>query len=88
MAQLLLGPLLRYTGEDDATFWVETDGPCEVEVLGGRERTFRVDGHHYALVHATGIPRAATTPYEVRLDGERVWPEPGSPIPESGRTRW
>jgi hypothetical protein len=83
MAQLLLGPLLRYTGEDDATFWVETDGPCEVEVLGGRARTFRVDGHHYALVHATGIPRAATTPYEVRLDGERVWPEPGSPYPPS-----
>jgi hypothetical protein len=83
MAQLVLGPLQRYAGRDDATFWVETDGPCEVEVLGCRERTFRVDGHHYALVHATGLPPAATTPYEVLLDGERVWPEPGSPFPPS-----
>ena len=32
--QLLLGPLLRYVGERDATVWVETDRPCEVEVLG------------------------------------------------------
>jgi hypothetical protein len=83
MAQLVLGPLQRYAGRDDATFWVETDGPCEVEVLGCRDRTFRVDGHHYALVHATGLPPAATTPYEVLLDGERVWPEPGSPYPPS-----
>jgi PhoD-like phosphatase len=83
MSQLVLGPLLRYAGEDDATFWVETDGPCEVEVLGARERTFQVDGHHYALVHATGLPPAATTPYEVRLDGERAWPEPDSPYPPS-----
>jgi hypothetical protein len=83
MAQLILGPLQRYAGQDDATFWVETDGPCEVEVLGARERTFHVEGHHYALVHATGLPPAATTPYEVRLDGERVWPEPDSPYPPS-----
>ena len=58
---------------------VETDGPREVEVLGARERTFRVDGYHYALVHATGIPRATTTPYEL-LDGERVWPAQTPPI--------
>jgi hypothetical protein len=83
MAKLVLGPLLRYAGEEDATFWVETDGPCEVEVLGCRERTFRVDGHHYALVHATGLPPGAATPYEVMLDGERVWPLPDSPYPPS-----
>jgi hypothetical protein len=46
MASLLLGPLQRYAGADDATFWVETDAPCEVEVLGARERTFTVAGHH------------------------------------------
>ena len=51
--------------------------PCEVEVLGCRERTFHVAGHHYALVHVTGLEPATTTPYEVRLDGERVWPEAG-----------
>ena len=44
-------------------------------MLGCRERTFRVDGHHYALVHVTGLEPAATIPYEVRLDGARVWPQ-------------
>ena len=34
MPELVLGPLLRYTGETDATLWVETDAACEVEVLG------------------------------------------------------
>ena len=62
MPNLVLGPLLRYAGADDATIWVETDGPCEVEVLGCREPTFRVGGHHYALVHVTGLERAATIP--------------------------
>jgi hypothetical protein len=83
MPGLILGPLQRYAGADDATFWVETDAPCEVEVLGCRERTFSVGGHHYALVHATGLEPGTTTPYEVRLDGELVWPEPGGPYPPS-----
>ena len=83
MAGLILGPLLRYAGEDDATIWVETDAACEVEVLGCRERTFHVEGHHYALVHCTGLEPAATIPYEVRLDGEKVWPEPDVPYPPS-----
>ena len=65
MARLVLGPLLRYAGDDEATVWVETDAPCEVEVLGCRERTFHVAGHHYALVHVTGLEPATTTPYEV-----------------------
>src|SRR5215208_562297 len=47
MSKLVLGPLLRYVGETDATVWVETDQPCE---------------------------------YEVRLDGEKVWPETDSPF--------
>ncbi len=83
MAGLVLGPLLRYAGEEEATIWVETDGPCEVGVLGCSEPTFRVEGHHYALVHCTQLERASTTPYEVTLDGERVWPEPDSPYPPS-----
>ena len=36
--------------------WVEADGPCKVEVLGATERTFEVEGHHFALVHVTGLP--------------------------------
>ena len=38
MAELILGPLLRYVGERDATVWVETDGPCEVERARAHER--------------------------------------------------
>ena len=52
-------------------------------MLGCRERTFRVDGHHYALVHVTGLEPAATIPYEVRLDGARVWPQDLTPYPPS-----
>src|SRR5919197_5503667 len=83
MANLVLGPLVRYAGEDEATVWVETDAPCEVEVHGCRERTFTVAGHHYALVHCTGLEPDSTTPYEVRLDGERCWPEPEGDFPPS-----
>ena len=47
MAKLVLGPLLRYVGETEAVIWVETDEPCEVEVLGHTEPTFCVGGHHF-----------------------------------------
>ena len=47
---LVLGPLLRYVAETEATIWVETDRDCEVEILGHQARTFEVAGHHYALV--------------------------------------
>ncbi|HEX2072551.1 MAG TPA: alkaline phosphatase D family protein [Geodermatophilus sp.] len=80
---LLLGPLLRHVDPVSATVWVETDRPCEVEVLGRRARTFCVDGHHYALVVVEGLEPGSTTPYEVRLDGERVWPDDASPFPPS-----
>ncbi len=59
--------------------WVETDAPCEVGVRGCRERTFSVEGRHYALVRVTGLEPDTATPYEVHLDGERVWPLPGEP---------
>ena len=83
MPELMLGPLLRYAGETDATVWVETDAACEVEVLGGRSRTFHVEGHHYALVHVAGLEPGDAYEYEVLLDGERRWPEAGSPFPPS-----
>ena len=76
MATLVLGPLLRYVGETEAVVWVETDEPCEVEVLGHREPTFCVAGHHYALLIADGLEPGSATEYEVALDGERRWPEP------------
>jgi PhoD-like phosphatase len=88
MAQLLLGPLLRYAGTEDATIWVETDAPCRVEIrIEGAapcgRRTFAVSGHHYAIVHCEGLEPDAAAAYEVHLDGERAWPEPGSAFPPS-----
>ena len=83
MPRLLLGPMLRYAGEREATIWVETDGPCTVQVLGYRARTFSVCGHHYALVRVRGLAPGAVHPYEVALDGQVVWPEPGSAYPAS-----
>ncbi|MGZ8666716.1 MAG: DUF7800 domain-containing protein, partial [Solirubrobacterales bacterium] len=86
MPLLLLGPLLRYVGETEATVWVETDSPCEVEVLGHRERTFTVDGHHFALVCVEGLEPGSETPYEVALDGERRWPQDSDLPPSAIRT--
>ena len=83
MPELVLGPLLRYAAESDATVWVETDTACEVEILRSRSRTFRVEGHHYALVHIPGLEPGATFEYEVLLDGEKKWPEAGSGFPPS-----
>jgi hypothetical protein len=81
MPDLLLGPLLRYVGETEATVWVETGGPCEVQVLGGSVRTFGVRGRHYALVYVEGLEPGSETEYEVRLDGEKAWPPAGYEFP-------
>src|SRR3954467_10408633 len=80
---LLLGPLLRHVDPVSATVWVETDRPCDVDVLGRRARTFCVDGHHYALVVVEDLEPGSTTPYEVRLDDVRVWPPRNSEFPPS-----
>jgi hypothetical protein len=74
MPSLVLGPVLRYVGETDAVLWVETDSSCEVEILGAKERTFCVSGHHYALVCCGDLEPGSWHEYEVLLDGERVWP--------------
>src|SRR3954469_14785561 len=78
---LRLGPALRYVGETEATIWVETDGPCEVEILGRKARTWHVEGHYYALVYIEGLEPGTTTPYSVALDGEIVWPQPSAMFP-------
>jgi PhoD-like phosphatase len=83
VADLLLGPMLRYVSETEATIWVETSGPCEVEVLGRRERTFGVAGHHYALVRIDGLEPGGFYEYEVSLDGEQRWPLPDHDLPPS-----
>ena len=80
---LVLGPLLRHVDPVSATVWVETDRPCEVDVLGRRARTFCVGGHHFALLVVEGLEPGSTTPYEVRLDGEQAWPPTDSGFPPS-----
>jgi PhoD-like phosphatase len=91
MPKLILGPLLRWVGETQATVWAETDAPAEVQVLGqgspgaalGRARTFQVQGHHYALVLLEGLEPGTVQEYGVALDGEPAWPPPGSRFPPS-----
>ncbi|CAL9444741.1 hypothetical protein SUDANB176_02318 [Streptomyces sp. enrichment culture] len=86
MAGLRLGPLLRYVDGSSATVWVETSRPGTAEVrcadgAGGAAGTFQVAGHHYALVRVTGLTPGTATPYEVFLDGARVWPPAEDPFP-------
>jgi hypothetical protein len=83
MPGLVLGPMLRYVDEVQASIWVETDATCEVEVLGRRQRTFCISGHHYALVFLEDLEPGSELPYEVALDGERVWPPADSQMPPS-----
>jgi hypothetical protein len=83
LSQIVVGPLLRYVSDTEATVFVETDAQCEVEILGRTEPTFRVEGHHYALVRLEGLEPGGRHEYEVALDGERRWPESGSELPPS-----
>lgn len=88
MAELRLGPLLRYADGDTATVWLESSRPCTAEVrcadgARGATRTFQIAGHHYALVTVTGLAPGTPTAYELLLDGTPVWPLPDSPFPPS-----
>ena len=66
MAELVLGPLLRYVGGHIAVFWVETDAPCEVRGAGRDARArSRSEGHHYGVVQIRE-PRAG---HHVRVRG-------------------
>src|ERR1044072_5219217 len=81
MANVVLGPMLRYVGETEATVWLETDAACEVEVLGRRATSFQVEGHHYAIVAITELEPGSSTEYDGLLDGERRWPLSGDELP-------
>lgn len=80
-ATLVLGPLLRYVDETEATVWVETSAPAEVRVLGRSSPTFAVEGHHYALVVVAGLEPGSDREYSVAIDGVIAWPEPGDQRP-------
>jgi hypothetical protein len=77
---LVLGPLVRHADLHSAAVWVETGRSCRVTVrtdLGHwSARTFRVHGHHYALVECADLPPGTVTEYMVELDGETFWPPP------------
>ncbi len=88
MSALVLGPLLRHVDEHDASIWVEVAAPARVRVTtddgpAAEATTFAVHGHHYALVALSGLEPGRRYPYTVDVDGERVWPEPGSDLPPS-----
>ena len=83
MAELVLGPMLRYVDQTSATIFIETDRPCRVTVNAFETTTFTVGAHHYALVIAEGLEPGTTTEYQVHLDGVQCWPPPDSPFPPS-----
>lgn len=80
--ELVLGPLQRFADKTTATVWVETDRACRVTVLDSTASTFRVHGHHYALVEIDGLEPDTTYPYVVTLDGEPVWPPVDYELPD------
>ena len=76
---LELGPLVRYVGAHDASFWFEFDAPGTVRVstdigVAGEAKTWGIHGHHYALVALTGLPQNTALDYKVTFDGVNVWP--------------
>jgi phosphodiesterase/alkaline phosphatase D-like protein len=75
--------VLRRVGETTAAVWVQTAASATVRVLDTETRTFEVAGHHYALVQLTGLEPDSRIPYQVHVDGERVWPPTVSPFPDS-----
>ena len=83
MAELLIGPMLRFVDETTATVFVETNVSCRVSILGSETKTFTVAGHHYALVIIEGLAPGSTSAYDVKLDGDVRWPEPLSKFPPS-----
>lgn len=83
MADLVLGPLLRYVDQTSAVIWVETGEPCEVRVLGSTAPTFAVDGHHYGVVQMRDLKPGTKYEYEVEVDGAKVWPPKKSDLPPS-----
>jgi hypothetical protein len=81
--ELVLGPMLRYVSETEATIWVETDRECLVEVLGRDAPTFEVAGHHYGLLVVDGLAPGSEHEYQVTLDGTVRWPLPDGYFPPS-----
>ena len=81
-AEILTGPMLRYTSETEAVVWMELDRPCTAEVLGTSAASFEIRGHHFALVMIAGLTPDEDYPYEVHTEGEVIWPPAGYGLPQ------
>ncbi|MFC7547618.1 alkaline phosphatase D family protein [Plantactinospora sp. GCM10030261] len=86
--ELWIGPVLRRVVDTRATIWVETSAPTLVRVAtpdgaAGEAPTFSAYGHHYAIVVVEGLTPDSTTPYQVFLGDEQVWPPPAYEYPPS-----
>lgn len=77
--------MVRYTDESSAAVWVESASRATVAVTVGDRRweamTFRVHGHHYALVEVDGLTPGAAHEYQVHVDDVAVWPLADSDLP-------
>ncbi len=82
---LVLGPMLRYVDETSATVWVEVEDAALVAIACADRTwsapTFRVQGHHYALVTVDQLSPGSTQEYTVSVDGRSVWPVPDAGFP-------
>jgi hypothetical protein len=85
--KLVLGPMLRHVDQTSASIWVETQEAATVVVHAAdgswSAPTFRVHGHHYALVEVDGLAPGSRSPYRVEVAGEVVWPPEDSAYPPS-----
>ena len=83
MADLVLGPLLRYVSETRRRSGLRPASRARSRILGRREPTFTVGGHHYALVQIDGLEPGGFYEYDVSLDGQWRWPPRGANLPPS-----
>ena len=82
MSEILIGPLLRYVSETEATVWVETDEACEVAVLGAASRPSASRATTTRWSGSRASSPASPTSTRCALDGERRWPRAARPAAE------
>ena len=83
MPDLLLGPLLRYVSETEATIWVETSERLRGRGAGAPRADLRRRRPPLRAGPRRGARAGGFYEYEVALDGEQRWPPPDSDLPPS-----
>ena len=75
---IVLGPMLRYLDDHQATIWLEVAQEADVTVRTAERswstHTFAAHGHHFALVILDGLSSGETYEYSVEVNGEHAWP--------------